>query len=205
MISIIDYNMGNVGSIANMIKKIGGQSVVTNDWKAIDSASGIILPGVGSFDEGIRNLRKHDLLQYLKDTLHEKNVPVLGICLGMQLLTNGSEEGTEQGLGIIQGGAFRFPDDNNIKVPHMGWNSVEAKKHSALFEGFNDTPRFYFVHSYYVLCNNEPDVLGVTTYGKDFHSAFERQNVSGVQYHPEKSHKFGMTLLQGFLNKVKNA
>lgn len=204
MVAIIDYDMGNVGSIKNMIKKIGGKSIITNDKSIITDASAIILPGVGSFDTGVRNLQKYNLFELLQELVLEKQVPILGICLGMQLLGNSSEEGVEKGLSFIDADGIKFLDNPKLKIPHMGWNFVNKKKSSILFEDFIDIPRFYFVHSYYMRCNNSLDVLATTQYGIDFHSAFEKQNIYGVQFHPEKSHRFGTILLQGFLNKTNN-
>ncbi len=204
MIAIIDYDMGNVGSITNMIKKIGGKSVITNDKAIISDASAIILPGVGSFDTGVRNLKKYKLFELLQELVLEKGMPILGICLGMQLLGNSSEEGVEKGLSFIDADGIKFLDDPKLKIPHMGWNFVNKQKKSTLLDDFIEIPRFYFVHSYYMKCNNSLDVLATTNYGIDFHSAFERKNIYGVQFHPEKSHRFGTTLLKGFLNKTHN-
>lgn len=202
MIAIVDYDMGNLGSIKNMIKKIGGQSIISNDKSDLMKAAGIILPGVGSFDTGVRNLKKYDLYNYLQDLAEEKQIPILGICLGMQLMCNSSEEGEEIGLGLINANAIKFADSETLKIPHMGWSFVKKTKPSILLDDFTESPRFYFVHSYYVKCNEEKDILGITNYGIDFHSAFEKNNIFGVQYHPEKSHKFGITLLKGFLKYV---
>lgn len=203
MVAIIDYDMGNLGSIKNMIKKIGGKSVITNEKNIISEASAIILPGVGSFDTGIRNLKKYDLFNLLQELVIEKKKPILGICLGMQLLGNSSEEGVEKGLSFVDADGIKFKDDPQRKIPHMGWNFVKNQKGSSLFEDFTEIPRFYFVHSYYMKCNEADDILGISNYGIDFHSAFEKDNIFGVQYHPEKSHRFGMTLLKGFLKQIK--
>lgn len=203
MVAIIDYDMGNLGSIKNMIKKIGGKSVITNEKNIIAEASAIILPGVGSFDTGIRNLKKYDLFNLLQELVIEKKKPILGICLGMQLLGNSSEEGVEKGLSFVDADGIKFKDDLQRKIPHMGWNFVNNQKGSSLFEDFTEIPRFYFVHSYYMKCNEADDILGISNYGIDFHSAFEKDNIFGVQYHPEKSHRFGMTLLKGFLKQIK--
>ena len=202
MIAIIDYDMGNLGSIKNMIKKIGGQSIISNNKSDLMKAEGIILPGVGSFDTGVRNLKKYDLYNYIQDLAKDKKIPILGICLGMQLLCKSSEEGKEIGLGLVEANAIKFSDNDILKIPHMGWSFVQKTKPSILLDDFTDDPRFYFVHSYYVKCDQENDILGITKYGIDFHSAFEKNNIFGVQYHPEKSHKFGMTLLKGFLKYV---
>lgn len=203
MIAIVDYDMGNLGSIKNMIKKIGGQSIITNKKEDLIKSEGIILPGVGSFDTGIKNLKKYDLYSYLQDLGAERQIPILGICLGMQLMCTSSEEGEERGLDLVDATTVKFADSETLKIPHMGWNFVEKTKSSILLDDFADSPRFYFVHSYYVKCNEEKDVLGTTMYGIDFHSAFEKNNIFGVQYHPEKSHKFGMTLLKGFVKYVE--
>ena len=202
MIAIVDYDMGNLGSIKNMIKKIGSQSIITHKREDLINSSAIILPGVGSFDTGIKNLKKYDLYNYLQELGAERKIPILGICLGMQLMCTSSEEGNEMGLNLVNGITLKFADSETLKIPHMGWNFVEKAKPSILLDDFHESPRFYFVHSYYVKCNEEKDVLGTTWYGTDFHSAFEKNNIFGVQYHPEKSHKFGMTLLKGFVKYV---
>ncbi len=202
MITIVDYKTGNLGSISNILKRIGAESVITSDIQAIADSSKLILPGVGAFDTGMKNLESLGLIDVIKrKALHEK-IPVLGICLGMQLLSSGSEEGTLPGLGLIDAVTlkFRFRNSEEYKIPHMGWNFIEQKKKSALFEGMYADPRFYFVHSYYLKANDEADILASTNYEDDFTSAVERGNILGVQFHPEKSHKFGMKLLKNFVD-----
>ncbi len=199
MIAIIDYNMGNLGSIENMIKKVGGQSIITSDVEIISGASGIILPGVGSFDTGVDNLKKNNLFDPIKELAISAKRPFLGICLGMQLMTNNSEEGKNNGLGLIKAEAIKFKEETDKKVPYMGWNVVEKTKSSVLFKNFVETPRFYFAHSYYVKCFEEQYVTGRSIYGQVFDSAFEKGNIMGVQFHPEKSHRFGITLIECFL------
>jgi glutamine amidotransferase len=203
MIVIIDYNLGNVNSIANMIKKIGYKCIITSNPHEISQADKIILPGVGAFDYGIQNLKKLNIYNIIIKKVIEEKTPILGICLGMQLLTDGSEEGIEKGFGFVKGYAKKFQfSDNNLKVPHMGWNTVKITKKSKLFYVMeNQENRFYFVHSYAVECFDEEDILTLTSYGYDFVSAFEKNNIIGVQFHPEKSHKFGMQLLKNFIEK----
>ena len=200
MITIIDYGMGNLGSIHNMMKKIGADAVVSRDPNQIANADKLILPGVGSFDHGMRNLDESGLRAALEDCVIQKRKPVLGICLGMQLMTRSSEEGELPGLGWIDAVTkkFRF-DDPLLKVPHMGWNMVDIRNEEGLFGDMYSESRFYFVHSYYVSCCNPADTLATTSYGHEFTSAFRRENIMGVQFHPEKSHKFGMKLLQNFV------
>jgi glutamine amidotransferase len=198
MITIIDYGMGNLGSIKNMLKKIGVVSEITNDIEIILNAEKIILPGVGAFDKAIQNLSKLKLIEPLNKKALEDKVPILGICLGMQLLAKSSEEGKHAGLGWIDGKVLRFNIDNSLKVPHMGWNIIVQKKDSPLMIDMYKDPRFYFVHSYYFKCNNESDILSTTNYGGEFTSAVSKDNIYGVQFHPEKSHKFGMKLLENF-------
>lgn len=201
MITIINYNMGNLASISNMIKKIGRQSIITSDIEDIKKASKIILPGVGAFDNAIKNLRNLNLVNAIKEKALLEKVPILGICLGMQILTKGSEEGELEGLGFINGFTKKFKFDNNyLKVPHMGWNTVKLLKQSRLFSGMeNQENRFYFVHSYAVECYQTEDILTTTFYGYEFVSCFEKDNIIGVQFHPEKSHRFGMQLLKNFV------
>jgi glutamine amidotransferase len=201
MIAIIDYGMGNVGSIGNMFKKIGVDAEITSDLEKIRIAAKIVLPGVGSFDNGMRNLAEGGFIDILTKKVVDGGTPILGICLGMQLMTKRSDEGELGGLGWLDAETIKFRFDNEAgihKVPHMGWNTVETVKPSRLFGGMFEHPRFYFVHSYYVTCGNQDDVLARTDYGFEFVSAFESGNVYGVQFHPEKSHKYGIKLLNNF-------
>ena len=197
---VVDYQMGNLGSIRNMLKKVGHDCEISCDAAVIQNAGKLILPGVGSFDAGISNLRRLGLEPVLTQKVLGERVPVLGICLGMQLMTNGSEEGRERGLGWIDAEVLRF--DNSAeprkKIPHMGWNVVHQAKESPLLDRLRDEPRFYFVHSYFVRCKRRDDVLLYADYIDRFDAAFEWSNVIGVQFHPEKSHRFGMTLLENF-------
>ncbi|WP_282160174.1 imidazole glycerol phosphate synthase subunit HisH [Ulvibacterium marinum] len=199
MITIVDYKVGNLGSIQNMLKKIGSESIITSDPKAISSAKKLILPGVGSYDSGVNSLKKYKLWDVLNEKVLKEKTPVLGICLGMQLLCNSSEEGKETGLGWIDAEVIRFrPKDKKFKIPHMGWNYVHAKKASKLFQDMYEDPKFYFVHSYYVDARDDSS-LAKATYEISFDAAVEKGNVLGTQFHPEKSHKFGMKLLDNFV------
>lgn len=197
-IAIVDYGMGNLGSIANMCKKIGIAAMVSSDIETIRNAQKLILPGVGAFNRGMQNLAERGLVPVLKQRALQECTPILGICLGMQLMTEGSEEGSLPGLGWIPARAVRFRlNGNGLKVPHMGWNSVEANPTSRLFSGLPAPLRFYFVHSYHVTCD-EKDTAASVTHGYAFPAAFERNNLYGVQFHPEKSHRYGMSLLRRF-------
>ena len=201
MVVVVDYGMGNVGSIVNMFKKAGLAATVTADRDKIRQAQGLVLPGVGSFDAGMNNLRQRQLVGPLNEMVIDKKVPVLGICLGMQLFTRASEEGSQPGLGWIDAVTTRFQFESPLpplKVPHMGWNGMVAKSSALLFGNLPREARFYFAHSYHVLCNRQEDIAAVTVYGYQFVSAVERHNVFGVQFHPEKSHKFGLQLLENF-------
>ncbi len=204
MITIVDYGMGNLGSIRNMLKKIGVDSSITADPDAIARAQQLILPGVGAFDAGMESLERAGIIPLLNQRVLQDRVPVLGICLGMQLMAKGSEEGRRAGLGWVDAQVLRFgPLPQARKVPHMGWNHVHAVRSSPLTDALPDEPRFYFVHSYYPVCRRESDVVLTTVYGETFHSAFAAGNVYGVQFHPEKSHKFGMALLANFAHRCK--
>jgi glutamine amidotransferase len=202
MITVVDYKTGNLGSIQNILKRIGEESVITSDRKEIARASKLILPGVGAFDTGMRNLTELDLLGVLNEKVLIEKIPVLGICLGMQLLSNGSEEGSIPGLGWIDGETIRFKFVNTLeyKIPHMGWNFVKQQKESNLFNSMFPEARFYFVHSFYFKANDPSDILTSTTYEIEVTSAVEKENILGVQFHPEKSHKFGMKLLKNFVD-----
>jgi glutamine amidotransferase len=201
-IVIIDYGLGNLGSIRNMLKKIGGEGVISSKISDIQEAEKLILPGVGNFDQGMRNLEILGLLPILEDKVIQERTPILGICLGMQLFAHRSDEGKAKGLGWIDAEVVRFKFDDkgmHLKIPHMGWNLVRISHRNPLFEQMDPEPRFYFVHSYHVACRNAEEVLTQTFYGYEFASSVKRGNIYGVQFHPEKSHKFGMKLLDNYL------
>src|SRR3989344_2401623 len=199
MIVIIDYKTGNVGSLMNMLKKIGIDSIVSSDPKEIESADKIIFPGVGAFDNGMNNLLASGLIPLLEKKVKNQSTPILGVCLGMQLLAKGSEEGVVPGLGWMDGFVKKFHfEDENLKIPHMGWNTIDIKKVDPIFNEMLKEARFYFVHSYHFVCDEKEKVLATTNYGYDFDSIIRKDNIWGVQFHPEKSHKFGMQLLKNF-------
>ena len=202
MISIVDYGVGNLASVRNMLKKVGYNSIVTNSAQDILNSSHIILPGVGSFDSGMKALRsKGELLDVINHVVKVDKKPVLGICLGMQLMTKGSDEGIEAGLSWIDADvkSLRGNIPDNFKVPHMGWNNITDYCNSKLSRTGSSQDRFYFVHSYYVKCNKIKDILFTTEYGIEFTVGFKRENIIGVQFHPEKSHKFGMSFFKNFI------
>lgn len=200
MIAVIDYGMGNIASVLNMFKRIGNREVIyTKDALQIERADKILLPGVGAFDNGMNNLKESGLIAILNKRVLVDKIPVLGICLGMQLLTRKSEEGNQEGLGWIDAACkkFNFPDNSELKVPHMGWNYVDIKRQSLLID-IQEKQKFYFVHSFYVKCYNEQDVLATCNHGFDFDCMLQKDNIFGAQFHPEKSHKFGMKLFENF-------
>lgn len=202
MITVIDYGMGNLGSIRNMLKKIGVESEITADPARVAAATKLVLPGVGAFDSGMDNLERSGLVPFLNERVCHAEVPILGICLGMQLMTHTSAEGERRGLGWVDAETLRFsPADPAIKVPHMGWNVARPVRTDALVEGLTEEARFYFVHSYYVSCKRREDVVLATRYDCEFDSGFRHGNVWGVQFHPEKSHRFGMHLLRNFAER----
>jgi imidazole glycerol-phosphate synthase subunit HisH len=201
MIVIIDYGMGNLGSIKNMLKKAGFPSEITNDPSEIEKAEKIVLPGVGAFDTGMRNLQENGLIPLLNQKAMVEKVPVLGLCLGAQLITDRSEEGKLPGLGWVKGETvrFRFEKENqNLKVPHMGWNILQIVQDHPYLQGLPEDQRFYFVHSYHLVCKDQADVIANTIYGYSFASIIGHENVVGMQFHPEKSHKFGLQVLRNF-------
>lgn len=198
MIAIVDYGMGNLGSIVNMIKKTGHECVITSSCIEINNADKLILPGVGSFDAGIINIQQLGIMDALNNKVLVEKTPILGICLGMQLMTNGSEEGVREGFGWIKADTKKFIS-NTFKIPHMGWNTINHTKDSKIFSEIEHEKRFYFVHGYYVDCHNNQDTLTTTSYINEFTSSFEKDNIVGVQFHPEKSHKFGMNLIKNFI------
>lgn len=198
MIHIIDYGLGNLVSVKNMLRKLGIESVITDDVNVIADSKKIILPGVGAFDNGMNLIREKGLSEVLNKKVLQDKIPVLGICLGMQLLTKCSEEGKENGLGWVDAQTVRFDfPDKTLKIPHMGWDYLSVKKENKLIS-VGEKKRFYFVHSYYVKCNNQEDVIATCNYGSEFTCMINHGNIYGAQFHPEKSLKFGMEILTNF-------
>lgn len=202
MIGIINYGLGNLGSIKNMLSYLGHDSIIIDNPYNLNDVSKIILPGVGAFDTGMTSLIDNNWLDLLNENVLIKQMPVLGICLGMQLMTNFSEEGLVAGLGWVNGKTkkFSFDKDSGLKIPHMGWNTVSPDNTSILHEDLLklEEIRYYFVHSYFVELENKEDCIFTCNYGKPFCAAFQHNNIFGVQFHPEKSHKFGFSLLNSF-------
>lgn len=202
MITIVDYGLGNAGSIANMLSRLGHPALISADPDAVRSADKLILPGVGAFDHGMAGLERSGLRAALEQRVLRDRVPLLGICLGLQLLTAGSEEGSRPGLGWVDAAtrAFRGRVDGGLKVPHMGWNTVAPLRACPL--DFDGASRFYFVHSYFVECADPSLACGQTEYGLPFTAVLCAGNIMGVQFHPEKSHRFGMRLLDSFARRA---
>lgn len=199
MTVIVDYGVGNVRALANMLKKLGANAVIAGDAATLQKATRILLPGVGAFDTAMQTLTEKGLKPVLEQKALNEKVPVLGVCLGMQLLTDGSEEGREKGFGWIPGFAHRFPKDPVYKVPHMRWNAVSVSNAGSLVKGLSPDSRFYFVHSYYVKAIHPRHELLHCTHGLSFAAAVQNDNIMGVQFHPERSHKFGLQLLSNFI------
>lgn len=197
---VVDYGVGNIQAIVNMFKRVGVAAVVTGDPGRVRDAERLVLPGVGSFDHGVRQLRARGLESVLKEKVATDQTPLLGICLGMQLLARGSEEGQESGLGFIDAEVVHLrPSVATRRVPHMGWNRVTPVTGDPLFHSLENDARFYFVHSYHVACDRPQDVSATVPYGIELTAAVRNGRVRGVQFHPEKSHRFGMTLLKNFV------
>lgn len=199
MIVIVDYGVGNVGSVANMLRKVGARARISASVAEIEAADKLVLPGVGHFDSGMRKLNDTGLVPALNEQVLDRGKPVLGICLGMQMMARASEEGDTPGLGWVDATAHRFPELDNLRVPHMGWNMVRPENRATLFGRGMEAERFYFVHSYYVRPADPGQVAATCGYGIDFAAAFEANNIFGVQFHPEKSHLFGMELFKRFM------
>ena len=198
MIAIIDYDAGNIKSVGKAFEYIGEEVVLTSDRDEILSADKVILPGVGAFADAMEKLKKHNLINTIYDVV-DKKTPFLGICLGLQLLFEDSEEGVGVGgLGILKGHVKRFPDSINMKIPHMGWNSLSLCNNGRLFEGMKQDPYVYFVHSYYLKADDESIVKAKTEYGIEFHASVEKDNVFACQFHPEKSGEAGLNILRNF-------
>lgn len=227
IISVIDYGAGNIGSIVNMIKKIGGEARTISTAEDVISATKLILPGVGHFDFGMKSLNESGMKHALDEAVQKNGIPILGICLGAQLMCKSSQEGNTPGLGWFDAEVLSFRKEwemsgilsnlqpvkeseietrpstkknNRLRVPHMGWNYVDTKKECLVTHDLPDNPRFYFVHSYYIHSNRPEDIMFETAYGNRFASGLHHENKYAVQFHPEKSHKFGLKLFENFLN-----
>jgi glutamine amidotransferase len=200
LIGVIDYGTGNLGSVVNMLKHIGTESRLVSSPAEIDTVKALILPGVGHFGHAMNELHNRGFADALKRRVLQDRVPILGICLGMQLLANGSEEGDAQGLGFIDARFEKIVPlpGKELKVPHMGWNTLSVKRPNPILPSRSEE-RFYFVHSYKAICERDNEVIATTDYGGEFCCAYGRDNIYGVQFHPEKSHRFGMELLRRFV------
>ncbi|PLY14048.1 MAG: imidazole glycerol phosphate synthase subunit HisH [Sulfurimonas sp.] len=201
MIAIVDYNMGNLASVQNAFAKIGAKTVVESNPQNFKKYEKLILPGVGAFPDAMQHLRERNMIEAIKE-FAQSGKYMLGICLGMQLLFESSEEfGSHEGLGLIKGKVVAFDPSKfseALKITHMGWNRVFTKEHP-LFKGLDEQHYLYFVHSYHAVCENEQDIIGKTVYGYEFASAVAHKNVMGIQPHPEKSHKNGLKILENFI------
>lgn len=199
MIAIIDYDAGNMKSVEKALQKLGQEVIITRDPEEILSADKVILPGVGSFGDAMGNLRKYHLDQVIYQVV-ERNIPFLGICLGLQLLFEKSDETKGvAGLGVLKGEICRIPDGENLKIPHMGWNSLHLQNDGRLFRGTKEDAYVYFVHSYYLKAENEEIVKATTEYGTHIHASVEQGNVFACQFHPEKSSDVGLQILKNFV------
>lgn len=200
VIIIIDYGMGNIRSVVNKVNRAGYEAVVSYDPTIIKNADKLILPGVGHFLNGMNRLRERNIIDILNEMVLIEKVPILGICLGMQLFSEFSEEGDAEGLGWLNARTVKFSlNDIRHKVPHIGWNSIEQKKDSPLLNSIEDKRQFYFVHSFHVKCSNEEDILTTSEYGYEFVSSIQKDNIFGTQFHPEKSHEYGEQIIRNFL------
>ncbi|MRR56892.1 MAG: imidazole glycerol phosphate synthase subunit HisH [Deltaproteobacteria bacterium] len=207
MVVIVDYGMGNIGSVLNALMAIGTPAVVSQDAEDILQAEKLLLPGVGAFGDGMESLRRLGLVSVLEEAVMRKRTPILGICLGMQLFADSSSEfGENKGLGWIPGRVERIrPSDGTLKIPHVGWNSVAWRSRSPLMEGITQDPTFYFVHSYQFHATDNADVVGVCDYGGEIAAVVQRDNIFGVQFHPEKSQSDGLAILKNFIRLQCNA
>jgi len=203
MIVVVDYDTGNIGSVLNMLKKVGAKAVVSRDPKVLRSADKLVLPGVGAFDEAMNNLHRFGLCEILNELVLEKRRPILGVCLGAQLMAGSSEEGKQLGLRWLNAHIVRFqaPAGKALRVPHMGWNNVQAVgEGGGIFRNVPQPMRFYFLHSYHMVVNEPSLELASSVYGGRFTSAMARDNILSLQFHPEKSHKYGLQIYRNFVD-----
>jgi imidazole glycerol-phosphate synthase subunit HisH len=199
MIVVVDYGVGNLASVANMLRKAGADVCVSRDPAVILTADKLLLPGVGHFDHGMKMFNNSGLRNAVEKVVLDLKRPMLGICLGAQMLGKGSEEGLSQGLGWIDMECRKLPAEFGVRVPHMGWSELIKTNESLLFGGLLDDARFYFVHSYYMCCSNESDVIAKAKHGIEFSCAVQRNQIFGTQFHPEKSLRYGLALMKNFV------
>lgn len=200
MILVIDYDMGNIGSVKNMLHRLGCDVMVSNRPADIAESDKLVLPGVGAFDQGVHNLKRLGLFDLIREEVIIHQKPIMGVCLGMQLLGRKSEEGDSEGLGLLEFDSVRFTLDRSYRVPHMGWSSVSIDKNDIIVSNmFDSEQRFYFVHSYHAVCDNADDILMTCEYGYKFVAAVSNEHIYGFQFHPEKSHRYGMQLFNNYV------
>jgi len=202
MIVIVDFGIGNLNSVLNKLVRIGANAIISSHSEDIEKADKLILPGVGSFSTGMENLEKYNILSVLDKKVNLDKTPILGICLGMQLFSERSEEGEAKGLGWLSAETkrFRFEGNNKrLKIPHMGWNTLNFRRDSKLLKGITSEDSFYFVHSFHFVSHTEHNVITNTCYGYDFASVIQKDNIYGTQFHPEKSHASGLKILRNFV------
>ena len=198
MIAIIDYDAGNLKSVEKALVSLGEECIITRNRKEIQAADKVILPGVGAFGVAMEQLRKYELDKMVREVAEEKK-PLLGICLGLQLLFEGSEESQGvEGLRLLDGKILRIPDADGLKIPHIGWNSLDLPREGRLFQGMEEHPYVYFVHSYYLKAQDDAIVTATTEYGTHIHASVEKDNIFACQFHPEKSSTVGLQILKNF-------
>ncbi|MEO6731749.1 MAG: imidazole glycerol phosphate synthase subunit HisH [Ferruginibacter sp.] len=203
MIALIDYGVGNIRAFTNIYKKLGIPVKIAQSIDDLTDITKLILPGVGAFDHAMKQLNQSGMRKRLDELVIESKVPVVGICVGMQMLAHASDEGKFPGLGWLDASVKKFDGDKisySTHLPHMGWNDVKHVKENDILKGLEKDAKFYFLHSYYFHCNNSSDIIATTDYGIEFSCAVNRNNIYGVQFHPEKSHEFGIRLLKNFAN-----
>lgn len=200
-IHIIDYGVGNLGSISNILTKIGANPICLQDPNTNEEIETLILPGVGSFDHCIKKLKDNGFVELLEN-FKKTGKPIIGICVGAQMMCSSSEEGTQKGLNWFKAKVikFNFNDNSNLRIPHMGWNQIEILRNHKIIDNIDSLNRFYFLHSYYINLYDQNEVVANTYYGKSFNSIIQKENIIGIQFHPEKSHKYGIKLFENIIS-----
>lgn len=201
MIKIIDYGVGNIKAFVNIYKRLGIEIDIASNYKSLTNASKLILPGVGHFDYAMHKFNETGMMETVNDLVMNKKVPVLGICVGMQIMAISSDEGSKKGLGWIDAHVKKIDiKNNNFRLPHMGWNNIIINKNDGILKNLDNNSRFYFLHSYYFNCTNENNIIALSNYGSNFPSIVRQENIIGIQCHPEKSHEFGEQILKNFFD-----